>query len=139
MLFPTLGLDLNFHTIEHSSFQFLIPNIHSHECAMRGVEVKRLDSLPDVIDLVRRQRDHVGNRPLKHIAGQPWWARMRCVCRLQRVVSRDGQYETQKHNADTRDADRYSNNSISDEKLLLPMQHQISWKMPTSLDSRHAR
>ena len=73
---------LNLHTLQHPRLQILIPHIHPTESPIRSLKIKLLDSVPDLQDLIWRQRDAIRYGPLEDKCRLTWWAGMRCMCRL---------------------------------------------------------
>lgn len=59
MSLPPFTPNLYFHTLEHPLLQILIPYIHSPKSAMSGIKIERPNGLPNLVYLVRRERNHI--------------------------------------------------------------------------------
>ena len=146
---------LNLHTLQRPRLQILISHIHPIESPKRSLELERLNGVPNLQYLIGRQGDTVRNGPLEderrltrragmggirglfnHQNGASTWIFKGGKIVLKAV--RGNAIENGDENEENEGKSyRYSNNTIRNEKHLIPMQHQTPIEMPARLDSRY--
>lgn len=62
-----LHLDLYLHTLKDTSFDIFAADIPPSEETVCGSELERLECVPDLLDLVRGQGNHVGDGPHERV------------------------------------------------------------------------
>lgn len=62
-----LHFDLYLHTFKYTSLDIIAADIPPSEETVCGSEIERLECVPDLLDLVRGQGNHVGDGPHERV------------------------------------------------------------------------